>query len=136
MAYKLICPKHSPMRFAIAALIAATVFSCNTTTPDKNWPVYGGTKANTRYSNLSQIDTNNVSQLSTAWTFQTGDADSATQIQVNPLIVDGILYGVSPKLKLFALDAATGKELWRFDPAADTQSQAGSAFNFSKNKSC
>src|SRR5690606_27228197 len=39
------------------------------------------------------------------------------QIQANPLIVDGILYGVSPKLKLFAANAATGEELWMFDPS-------------------
>ena len=73
------------------------------------WTNYGGNKANNHYSSLAQIDTSNISTLKKAWEYHTGDADDKTQIQVNPLIIDGILYGVSPKLKLFALDAATGK---------------------------
>src|SRR6185312_17310455 len=47
------------------------------------------------------------------------DADSMTQIQVNPIISDSTLFGVSPKLKLFALNAATGKEKWVFNPMKD-----------------
>jgi quinoprotein glucose dehydrogenase len=84
---------------------------------DKDWEVYGGSKNNTHYSSLAKIDTNNVSQLQVAWVYHTGDAGDMTQIQVNPVIIDGVLYGVSPKLKLFALDAATGKEKWSFNPA-------------------
>lgn len=81
------------------------------------WTNYGGNKANNHYSSLTQIDTNNIGSLTKAWEYHTGDADDKTQIQVNPLIIDGILYGVSPKLKLFALEAGTGKELWVFNPA-------------------
>jgi quinoprotein glucose dehydrogenase len=95
------------------------------------WEVYGGNKDNSRYSPLIQIDTSNVSQLQVAWTYHTGDAGDMTQIQVNPIIVDGILYGVSPKLKLFAADAATGKEKWVFDPA-DSVNTKGSGY-FSMN---
>lgn len=100
-------------------LFAFVVFvSC--TSPHANkfngWEVYGGSKFNTHYSSLNTIDTNNVSQLQVAWTYHSGDADTMTQIQVNPIIVNGILYGVSPKLKLFAIDAATGKEKWIFNP--------------------
>jgi quinoprotein glucose dehydrogenase len=86
----------------------------------KNWEVYGGNKENNHYSSLTEIDTNNVKQLQVAWTFHTGDSDMMTQIQVNPIVVDGVLYGVSPKLKLFALDAATGKQKWIFNPVNDT----------------
>jgi quinoprotein glucose dehydrogenase len=55
-----------------------------------------------------------------AWTYHSGDArdDNFSQIQCNPLIIDGILYGTTPQLKLVALDAATGHERWRFDPFA------------------
>ena len=55
-----------------------------------------------------------------AWIYRSGDArtNNLSQIQCNPLIVDGVLYGTSPGIKLFALDAATGRELWRFDPFA------------------
>ncbi|MGN6511202.1 MAG: outer membrane protein assembly factor BamB family protein, partial [Chitinophaga sp.] len=82
------------------------------------WPVYNGSKAGLKYSPLRQIDTANVSQLRVAWEYRTGDADTAgrSQIQCNPVMVNGVLYGVSPQLKLFALDAATGQEKWVFDP--------------------
>ena len=84
--------------------------------PNTDWKVYGGNKAANHYSKLTQIDTNNVADLTTAWEYHTGDAEAGTQIQVNPIIINGILYGVSPKLKLFALEAATGKEKWVFNP--------------------
>ena len=82
-----------------------------------SWPVYGGSPANIHYSVLTQIDTGNVGRLQKAWEYHTGDGDSMSQIQVNALEIDGVLYGVSPRLKLFALEAATGKARWVFDPA-------------------
>ncbi len=105
--------------FACTVLI---FFSCNRkpTTNYSGWPVYGGNKEANHYSSLNQIDTNNVTQLKVAWTYHTGDADSMTQIQVNPIIIDSTLFAVSPKLKLFALRAATGKEKWVFDPMNDS----------------
>jgi quinoprotein glucose dehydrogenase len=105
--------------FACSVLI---FFSCNQkpTTDYSAWQVYGGNKEANHYSSLNQIDTNNVMQLKVAWTYHTGDADSMTQIQVNPIIIDSTLYAVSPKLKLFALNAATGKEKWVFDPMNDS----------------
>jgi quinoprotein glucose dehydrogenase len=86
------------------------------------WQVTGGTKENTRYSTLTQIDTANVRNLAVAWTYSSGDADTLnkSQIQCNPIVVDGVLYATSPKLKVFALDALTGQEKWVFDPAAGT----------------
>ncbi len=97
-----------------------------------DWTVYGGTKASTHYSPLTQIDTSNVTQLQPAWEYHTGDADEKTQIQVNPIIVNGILYGVSPKLKLFAADAASGKEQWVFNPLDTSQTNKGKGY-FSMN---
>lgn len=81
-----------------------------------NWPVFGGTTDNTHYSTLSQITPANVSQLKVAWTYETHDEFKGSEMQTNPVVIDGILYGTSPKLRVFALDAATGKELWSFDP--------------------
>jgi quinoprotein glucose dehydrogenase len=82
------------------------------------WAAYGGSKGNIRYSSLTQIDTSNVNRLQVAWEFHTGDADTVnhSQIQCNPIIVDGVLYGTSPTMKLFALDAGTGKMKWEFNP--------------------
>jgi len=80
--------------------------------------MYGGNSDNNHYSSLSQIDTNNVAQLKVAWMYHTGDVDTAnhSQIQCNPVMVDNVLYGTSPLMKLFAVDAATGKEKWIFNP--------------------
>ena len=87
------------------------------------WNNYGGSKDNIHYSSLTEIDTNNVSQLQSSWTFNTGDADTAkhSQIQCNPIIIDSVMYFTSPTLKLFAVNAATGKKLWEYNP--DTSSQ-------------
>lgn len=83
-----------------------------------SWEVYGGSKEGIHYSSLTQIDSTNVARLQVAWEFHTGDADSVnhSQIQCNPIIVDGVVYATSPQLKLFALDAATGKQRWVFNP--------------------
>ena len=83
-----------------------------------DWPSYLGDNERSHYSSLKQINAKNVNQLKVAWTYQSGGArpDGRSQIQCNPLIVNGVLYGTSPDLVLFALDAATGKELWRFNP--------------------
>lgn len=82
------------------------------------WLVYSGNNYSSHYSELKQIDTGNVSQLKIAWVYHTGDADSATmsEIECNPIEINGVLYGTSPKLKLFAVNAATGKQEWIFDP--------------------
>lgn len=83
-----------------------------------DWRTYGGNPESNRYSSLNQINKNNVNQLKTAWTYQTGDSgkDNDTQIQCNPIMVDSVLYVTSPRLKVIAIHAATGKEIWVFDP--------------------
>ncbi|MBB6126799.1 outer membrane protein assembly factor BamB family protein [Mucilaginibacter lappiensis] len=84
------------------------------------WQTYAGTKEGNRYSSNDEINLSNVKELKVAWTFSTKDKDTAnrSQNQCNPIVVDGVLYGTSPKLKLFALDAATGAQRWIFDPAS------------------
>ncbi|MGN6533806.1 MAG: outer membrane protein assembly factor BamB family protein [Ginsengibacter sp.] len=105
-------------------------FSCKikSSTDYSGWKVYGGNKEANHYSSLTEIDTNNVARLKVAWTYHTGDADSMTQIQVNPIIIDSTLFGVSPKLKLFALDAGTGKEKWVFNPMNDSDVKGAGYF--------
>jgi quinoprotein glucose dehydrogenase len=81
-----------------------------------DWPVYLGDKGASHYSGLSQITPGNVPQLKVAWTWRGGDArPDSSQIQCNPLIIGGVLYGTSANMALFALDAATGRQLWRLD---------------------
>ena len=82
------------------------------------WRIKGGNAEGTQYSSLDQITKTNVGSLKLAWRYNSGEADTAknrSQIQCNPIIVDGVLYGTSPTLKAFALDAATGQQLWKFD---------------------
>ncbi len=85
---------------------------------------------------LTQIDSTNVQQLHVAWTYRTGDADTAnhSQIQCNPIMVNGVLYATSPVLKLFALDAASGKEKWVFNPKDSTQNKANTPFSGALNR--
>ncbi len=83
-----------------------------------DWRVYGGDAATTRYSPLDQINRSNVSKLKVAWTYRTGDARDRprTTIECTPLVVDGVMFLTTALLKVCALDAATGKSLWSFDP--------------------
>ena len=120
------------MKNSFGFLLLFLIASCTQSVQKyATWENYGGSKENLHYSSLTQIDTNNVAQLQVVWEFHTGDSGQATQIQTNPIIVEGILYGVSPKLKLFALDAATGERKWIFDPV-DTTNVQGSGY-FSMN---
>lgn len=86
-----------------------------------DWPYYHGNPAATHYSTLDQIDTANVARLVPAWSYDTGDAfgagSSQSDMQDNPLIVGGRMFIVTPKGRLVALDAATGREQWAYDPA-------------------
>ncbi len=81
--------------------------------PGRDWPAYGGGPAGLRYSPLRQIDRSNVSRLKVAWSFDT--EDGAGDPQTQPIMVHGVVYGLTPRHKVVALDAATGKLLWRFD---------------------
>ncbi len=92
-----------------------------------DWNTYLGDKASSQYSALQQITPENIAGLKVAWTYQSGGADAKnrSQIQCNPLVVGGVLYGTSPDFQLFALDAATGVERWRFDPSKDGLTKSG-----------
>jgi quinoprotein glucose dehydrogenase len=90
-----------------------------TTSVAADWPHYAGGPTSTRYSPLTQITPANVATLKVAWTYDTRDAFEGSEMQCQPVVSDGVLYATSPKLRVFALDAATGRERWSFDPRAD-----------------
>jgi quinoprotein glucose dehydrogenase len=94
-------------------LIAAGLLSAFLQAQSRNWPAYGGGPEETRYSDLKQINRSNVAKLQVAWSYDT--ADGAGDPQTQPIMVNGVLFGLTPKHKVVALDAATGKLLWRFD---------------------
>lgn len=104
----------------IFGIFSATLSCNNTGQSYKDWKVYGGSSENIKYSSLDEIDTRNVKNLKVAWEYSSGQASATntTDMKTNAIIVDGILYGLNPQLKLFALDAATGKEKWVYDPGS------------------
>ena len=82
----------------------------------RDWPIYGGGPESTRYSSLKQINRINVRNLKVAWTFDSKDAYPGSEMQCNPLVINGVLYATTPKANVVALNAATGELIWRFDP--------------------
>ena len=104
-------------------LLRVLVLSClsGATVPalqrdDVSWPINGGVD-NIRYSPLAQINRDNVSTLQVAWTYDSHDAFKGSEMQSNPIVVDGVLYATTPTLKVIAVDAETGREIWKFDPS-------------------
>jgi quinoprotein glucose dehydrogenase len=82
-----------------------------------DWAVYRGDPAGNQYSPLAQIHAANVHTLQPAWTYRTGDATERSTMHANPIVVNGVMYVTTPALKAVALNAATGREIWVFDPA-------------------
>ncbi len=105
-----------PCTGAAVALLPWLALPAPLLAQNANWPVYHGNDEHTHYTTLSQITPANVKRLTVAWTFDTKDAFPGSEMQANPIIIDGVLYATTPKLQVFALDAATGKQRWRFDP--------------------
>lgn len=111
--------------FAVTTFAGLSILALNGVTagsapgrPDKgrgakhDWSAYGGSVEDTRYSSLAQINRKNVSKLQVAWSYDTREIGG---FQTSPIIVDGVLYGYTPTQKVIALDASTGKLLWKFD---------------------
>jgi quinoprotein glucose dehydrogenase len=82
--------------------------------PFRDWPAVGNA-GGLRYSPLRQINRENVQKLRKVWQFDSHDEYDGSEMQCNPLVVDGVLYATTPRLRVIALDAATGKLLWDFD---------------------
>lgn len=100
------------------------------------WTMAHGNSTSNKYSSLTEIDTGNVQQLTVAWEYHTGDADTSahSQIQCNPIMIDGVVYGTSPMLKVFALDAATGQQKWVFSPYDTINEDKNGHFNLNNNR--
>ncbi|WP_198137529.1 PQQ-binding-like beta-propeller repeat protein [Terriglobus sp. TAA 43] len=123
--------RRRSLRSAVSLLTLAATTSITAQIPGttKDWPAYQGGPDSIHYSRLTQINRENVKNLKVAWTFETGETSKAKrEFEPNPLIVKGVLYGLSPTVKVVALDAATGKQIWTFDPSAGAK-QIGSTRN-------
>src|SRR5688572_13289958 len=99
-----------PCAFLLVAFVACDTGADRTSYGSREWKEYLGGPERNHYSPLDQINAGNVSQLRVAWEYHTGDSG---QIQCNPIIVNGVVYGMTATTRPFALDAATGKEIWK-----------------------
>lgn len=107
--------------FAFACLMAAAAVATAQSVQPLDWPNVGNDAGGMRYSELAQIKRENVAQLKPAWTYRTNELEGrfGKTIECTPLIVDGVMYLTTAYLRVVALDAATGAELWQFDPLKD-----------------
>jgi quinoprotein glucose dehydrogenase len=100
------------MRTLILSALLSVLPAVGLPQDNRDWPVYGGAPENNHYSSLAQINRSNVQKLQVAWSFNTEEAGG---LQTSPIIIDGVLFGITPSQKVFALDAASGALLWKFD---------------------
>jgi quinoprotein glucose dehydrogenase len=123
--------KATPAWLKFFLLLAWAVAPSMTTAQNLDWTVYGGASEGGHYSPLTQINKANVKQLQVAWTY---DTEESGGLQTSPIEVGGVLYGISPVQKVFALDAATGTLKWKFDSGiVGTQPDRGLAYWSSGN---
>lgn len=93
------------------------------------WPTYGNDPGGTRYSLLTQVNRDNVSKIKVAWVYHTGDISDGTkyprksEFESTPIFVDGTLYVTTAFNRVAALDPASGKERWSFDPKINLDSK-------------
>jgi quinoprotein glucose dehydrogenase len=99
-------------------LFLGAAFSLGAASPtnyaSRDWPVSGG-PGGVRYSTLTQINRDNVSKLQRVWQFDSHDEFEGSEMECNPLVLDGVVYATTPRLRVVALDAESGKLLWDFD---------------------
>jgi quinoprotein glucose dehydrogenase len=111
------------MSASVLALVAAfRGVAASTDTAADDWPCYGHDAGGMRFSPLTQINRDNVSQLKVAWTFHTGDISDGhgsrkrSGFETTPILIDGTLYLTTPFNRVIALDPETGKQRWAYDP--------------------
>src|ERR1041385_7151083 len=115
------------LRGLLIVLFAFATLQAQDGATHADWPYYGGTQLSWRYSALDQINASNVKKLAPVWQFQTGDYVDG--LQSTPIVIDGVMYLVTPRSHVYALDAVSGKLLWRYkypDPrtaGANTQNR-------------
>ena len=99
--------------------------------PDREWRHYGGTAGASRFSPADRINRSNVARLKPAWVHRTGDAMQRPQttIECTPIVVDGVMYVTTARVKVQALKAASGKLLWSFDPLDESSARRSAGVN-------
>ena len=104
--------------------------------PDSGWPYYGGDPGGMKYSPLADINAGNVAGLRLAWQWRTGEqplpafGTAPGMFEATPVVADGTLYLSTPYNRVVALDAASGRELWAYDPEAYRDGQVPNGTGF------
>ncbi len=119
--------RYNPEIVSIRSLLLVVLLSLQLAcSKDRDWAVYGGAPEGGHYSDLKQVNVKNVSQLQVAWSYDTQETGG---LQTSPIVVHGVLFGISPSQKVFALDGATGQLKWKFDSGIQgTQPDRGLAY--------
>jgi quinohemoprotein ethanol dehydrogenase len=107
-------PEH--IRAATAKVDGAAIVANAKAT--KDWPSYGLDYAETRFSQLRQIDAGNVGQLGLVWSY---DLESNRGVEATPVVIDGVMYVTASWSIVHAIDVRSGKRLWTFDPKVDRE---------------
>jgi quinohemoprotein ethanol dehydrogenase len=102
---------------AVTSAVDSASIKANTAT-SKDWPTIGLDYAETRFSKLNQINTDNVKNLGLMWSY---NLESVRGVEATPLVVDGIMYVTASWSVVHALDARTGKRIWSYDPGVDRE---------------
>src|SRR5712675_2154268 len=102
---------------AITSAVDSTSIKANTATSN-DWPTIGLDYAETRFSKLNQINTDNVTKLGLVWSYS---LDSSRGVEATPVVVDGIMYQTASWSIVHAIDARNGKKIWTFDPGVDRE---------------
>jgi quinoprotein glucose dehydrogenase len=115
---------HRVAILCLAAILSTAVSQRGGSASSADWSVYAADQAATHYSPLDGITPENVARLTVAWEWRPGEAPRQEfgarpgNFQNTPLMIDGVLYVSTPYNQVAALDAETGRELWRYDPKA------------------
>lgn len=104
-----------------ACLLALAGRACGQSNRSVDWPRVGNDSGCMRYSELEQINRDNVARLKPVWIYHTGELKgrAGKTIECTPIVIEGVMYVTTGYLRVVALDAATGKEFWQFDPLKD-----------------
>lgn len=104
--------------FGMATVVPAALGAQAHTPQQRDWPVWYGSHGNSHYSSLKQINRSNVSRLKEVWRYDTGEKGG---LETSPLVIGGVLYAYTPKGEVIALNAATGKLIWKFSSGTVSQ---------------
>jgi alcohol dehydrogenase (cytochrome c) len=118
--------------FFVCAL-SGSVACAQTAAPTReDWASHGGTQYSWRYSSLNQVNTQNVKQLAPAWLFQTGDYSE--NLHSTPIVQNGVMYLITARLQVFALDATNGKVIWHYRYPTPAAGLPGTHADFIQNR--